>query len=854
MVHTILRLILINIFFVFGSLNLFAQDHKFGFKELLIKSPNTITTFCVPNNEETKLLLEKEGITIKYGSENWLFISTTPNWIDSKTKSKELKNYYFEFAPPMALADTARLLHHVQPVHDGLGGLGSQYTGKNVIIGVVDQGIDFNHPDFLDENGKTRVLRYWDHSTNTGGVLAQPYNYGIVWDSAAINNGTCTSLETGTAHGSTVAGMASGNGRANGTNKGMAPECNLIVVESNFNLSNWTLTIADACDYIFKVADTLGMPAVVNLSLGSYLGSHDGNDPASEYMESLLDEKEGRIIICAAGNSGNQGKYHVTGNVDNDTSFVYFQNNPSSSAAFGANHIYFDLWSDQADATYSYAFGADRPSPAYGLRGQTIFRAAQSSLNNTIYDTIYNSNGNRIATIETYTEIINGNYHMEVYFSNVDSTSYNYRFMTTGSGKYDLWSGAWMGLNTIVAPIPSALLLPELANYHMPDSLQTIVSSWNCSEKVISVGNVRNRLGHINNNGAQYYPSSDMTPPGKLSPNSSKGPNRHAVVKPDVSASGDVTLAAAPLWFLSNPINNTLIDSGGWHARNGGTSMASPVVAGIAALYLEKCSKATYANFKSDLILTAFSDSYTGSVPNFAYGYGKPHALNLMLLNQFSAYIDGEDSICIDPVTIYANSSESLMTAVWSDGYEGLVNPTAQAGDYTAIVFNDHGCGFVTDTFTVYQSNGLPILPIVQSGNTLATLSFTNYQWTLNGVDIPGATSSTLVISPPYGTYTCYCTDQNGCISETEPYTPIMGLTTMDTERIQVFPNPTSDLFTIQVNETILSLKGFTQDGKEVEIKKNGENTYSIHALPRGIYHLLIELENEKIYSKITRL
>ena len=104
-------------------------------------------------------------------------------------------------------------------------------------------------------------------------------------DSAAINNGTCTSTEESTAHGSTVAGMGAGNGNANGSNTGVAPDANIIIVETNFNLNNWTLTIADACDYIFKVADTLGLPAVVNLSLGSYLGSHDGTDPAGEYID-----------------------------------------------------------------------------------------------------------------------------------------------------------------------------------------------------------------------------------------------------------------------------------------------------------------------------------------------------------------------------------------------------------------------------------------------------------------------------------------------------------------------------------------------------------------------------------------
>jgi hypothetical protein len=821
---------------------------------LLEKSPQLATTFCVNNDIKTLELLQKDHITIKYRTTNWLFITTTPEWIDAKTKSEELANYYFEFAPPMALADTAVVLHHVKPVLDGTGGLNSIYTGENIIIGYVDQGIDWNHPDFFDENGNTRVLRYWDHTTNTGGTVLQPYNYGIVWDSSAINNGTCTSTEGGTAHGTTVAGMGSGNGFANGTNRGVAPNSNIIMVETNFNLSNWTLTIADACDYIFKVADTLGMPAVINLSLGTYLGSHDGNDPASEYIEDLLDEKEGRIVVCAAGNAGARGKFHVNGNVDADTSFVWVLNNPSPSAAFGPNKIYFDLWSDQSDATYDFAYGADLPSPTYGLRGSTNFRGAQASINIPVYDTIYNDLGNRIATIVTYTELVNGNFHLEAYFSNVDSLSYNFRFMTTGSGNYDLWSGAWMALNNFVTTIPSPSVLPEIIHYHMPDSMQTIVSSWNCSEKVISVGNVRNRLGHIDNNGNQYYPSGDMTPPGMLSPNSSKGPNRHDIIKPDVTASGDVSLAAAPLWLLFNPAYNTLIDSGGWHARNGGTSMASPCVAGIAALYLEKCDKASYVDFKADLLSTVFTDSYTGAVPNNAYGYGKPHALDLLAMNEFGASISGVTSICGDPEFLTAVSDSVISNAYWSDGYEGLSNPITIGGDYTAQVYNAKGCSAFTDTFTVIQLEVLPILPILQSGSTLASLSFTNYQWTLNGSDIPGATSSTLEISAPYGIYTCYCVSADGCISETAPFTVSLGLTDVNIEEINIFPNPTEDYFSIEPAQIITSIKLFDISGKQVEFQKINENTYSISKLPKGIYHVVIESGEEKIYSKITRM
>lgn len=851
MANTIKYILLIaNIFLLFNGL----AQQKPGFAKLLKENPDLQTTFCVPNDIVTKELLEKEKIKIKYSSSDWLFIRSTARWMDEKSKSKELKSFYFEFAPPVALADTALMLHNVNQVHLGSVGLSQAYTGENVIIGYVDQGIDWRHPDFKDENGNTRVLRYWDHSTNSGGPLNTEYGYGIVWDSSAINAGLCTSDEQSTAHGTTVAGMGSGNGRANGSNKGVAPNSKIIVVESNFNLPNWTLSIADACDYIFKVADTLGLPAVVNLSLGSYLGSHDGNDPASQYMESLLDEKEGRIIVCAAGNSGAQGKYHVRGNIDADTSFTWFLNNSSPSAAFGPNHIYFDLWSEIPMANYDYGFGANLPSGTYSKRGVTSFHGATSSIGTPILDTIYNSFGNRIATIETYTEIVGTSLHMEVYFSNVDSTSYNFSFLTTGSGSYDLWSGAWLGLNTIQTTIPSSGTLPQIVHYHMPDSLQSIVSSWNCSEKIISVGNVKNRKNHIDNNGNTYV--SDATPVGGLSVNSSKGPSRLNVVKPDVSASGDVSLTAAPLWLLTNPSYNSVIDSGGWHARNGGTSMASPVVAGIAAIYLEKCDRANYDDFKTDLLATAMSDIHTGATPNFSYGYGKPSAYDLMLQNEFSSSIHGTDSICPDDGsgTLSISSSAPASTAYWSDGYIGLTNNISESGDYSALVYNTEGCKTTTDTFTVHLFELLPMLPIIHSGNTLATLSLTNYQWTLNGVDIPGATNATLEIFPPYGTYTCYCISNDGCKSETPPYTLPAGLDELDPKLISIFPNPTNDKFKINSNEPIKKLILFNDKGQVLNLPEISSAEYSVQHLSKGVYHLIIETENEKIYSKITRM
>lgn len=672
-----------------------ANAQKFGFDKVLKEAPDAPTVFCVPNSLQHEQLLEKESVHVKFQTENWLFITTTPQWIYDHKQDGTLENFYFEFAPPAALSDTARFHHNVDDVHAGAAPLNTAYTGQDVIIGVVDQGIDWLHPDFLDANGDTRVLRYWDHSAS--GNPPAGYGYGYEWDSTQINNGTCTSTEEASAHGSTVAGQAAGNGNANGLNIGMAPDANLVIVETNFSLPNWTLTIADAVDYIFAIADQYNMPAVVNLSLGTYLGSHDGQDPAAEMIETLIDEKPGRIVVGAMGNSGNQGKYHnQNANIGSDTSFVWFTNNPASQ--IGPNTVFFDLWSDQADALYSFAMGANAPGPGYAFSGRTNFYDAATVGTQQIEDTIWNGN-NRIGTVTYYTGIEYGNFHLQAVVQ-VDSIDYLFRFETTGAGKYDLWSGEWLQLNDMVTNIPTAVQMPDIVNYVMPDSLQSLVSSWNCSEKVISVANMQNQSEFINLLGDTTFAS---TPVGQRSMNSSRGPARHGVMKPDVTAAGDGSNSAAPLWVLQGAPYAGVVDEGGWHALNGGTSMASPVVAGIAALYLERCGMANYQNFLDDLHTTSYTDQFTGAIPNFDYGYGKVDGLAMLSAQTLEP----------TPTVIYIGSGLESSTATnyqwYIDGtaVNGETNQTisyVSDGSYQVMTINDDGCYALSNPYQVSLS------------------------------------------------------------------------------------------------------------------------------------------------------
>jgi len=845
----------ISLILTFITLNALAQKQTFMTNRLekTEKTHEQIAT-AVTNTPSNRSYIKAHKYTIKYETSKYIYFNAPVHEIITATKKNELTGVCLEFNMPQALADTVRVIHSVNQVHNGLNGLSQKYTGKDVIVGIVDQGLDWSHPDFKDAQGKTRVLRYWDHSMNYSGsgAIPQPFGYGVEWTKSDIDSGICTSTENSSAHGTTVSGCAVGNGRATGKEKGMAPDANIVFVETNFGMANWTYSIADACDYIFRVADSLGMPAVINLSVGDYMGSHDGNDPASDYMEHLLDQKPGRIIVCAAGNSGANGKYHVTGVVDSDTSFVWIKNNSANNAALGPNHIYVDIWSDTLQSHFNYAYAADLPAPSYGMRGKTLFHDTYEDFTNPVRDTIRNANGEQIATIETYAELVDGNYHMQIYFSQIDSTNYNFRFMTTGNGRYDAWSGAWLGLNDFITTLPSAAIVPEIIHYNMPDSLQTIVSSWNCSEKVVSVGNLRNRLSYTTKNGSVYTGTSWT--PGKLAASSSKGPNRHNFVKPDISASGDVTLAAGPMWYLSNPANYGNVASDGWHMRNGGTSMASPVVAGIAALYLEKCNKATYTSFKQDLANTAFQDIYTGTTPNNAYGYGKINALNLLLVNEFSASISGTDTLCSDPITLFALSNSTTSSAIWSDGFVGLTHVVDTAGNYTVEVFNTKGCSSVSDTFKLVQYESYPIMPIYRSGDMLFTLSFTNYQWTLNGVDIPGATSNTLQIFPPYGSYTCYCLSPDGCKSETATFEITQNVNELMMNKLSISPNPTTNQFTLQTQSAVDFIELVGIDGRTYILSGNTPNKYEISHLAAGEYIIHVSSKEGNFYSKITKM
>ncbi|MCB0401537.1 MAG: S8 family serine peptidase, partial [Flavobacteriales bacterium] len=524
------------------------------------------------------------------------------NTIEEFSKNTFVQSIPYSFSKGQVLCDTMTIHNNVTPVHNGVSPLLQPYTGKNVVFGIIDTGQDIVHPDFKDTLGNTRIYRIWDQVS------------GQTWDSASINNMTCTHTDYSlTSHGTHVSSIGAGNGLALNNYAGVAGEATIVAVATDDTAPNWLSTFVDATDYIFRVADSLGLPCVINASIGDYYGSHDGTDPAALLIDSILNYKPGRALVAAAGNAG-FFNWHLEHNVGPDTTFTWMKYNAGS--AFGFGSVFYEIWADTADFNQvDFAFGANFPSGTFSERGRTAFANIQNRLG-THYDTIFSANMDTIAVIETFGDLQGDKYLLQVMMQEPDSNSYNFSLLSTGSGRFDVWTSSVFGTSQMVETgLPSAGVYPPVVHYVLPDSAKTTVSSFQCSPNVITVANFENRKTYLD---VDTILRIKPNIPGRIANSSSHGPDRRGNIKPDIGASGDATLGANAASVIAanlvaGPAERQKVALGGMHRINGGTSMASPVVAGVVALYFEKCPNADHNEVKSAILNTAKVDTFTGT-------------------------------------------------------------------------------------------------------------------------------------------------------------------------------------------------------------------------------------------------
>ncbi len=199
-------------------------------------------------------------------------------------------------------------------------------SGAGVLVGIIDSGIDYTHPDFCNEDGTTRIAALWDQSFD-GGNPPEGYSLGTLFTREQINLALQESLPGNqrrivpvvdlSGHGTHVAGIAAGNGRASGGQYlGVAYESELLVVKleevrgGRVSVSG-TARLMEAVDFCVRFALERNQPLALNLSYGTQEGAHNGKSLLETYLNLVSGMVKGSICV-GTGNDGT-GRRHAGG-------------------------------------------------------------------------------------------------------------------------------------------------------------------------------------------------------------------------------------------------------------------------------------------------------------------------------------------------------------------------------------------------------------------------------------------------------------------------------------------------------------------------------------------------------------
>ncbi|MBE5935740.1 MAG: peptidase S8 [Lachnospiraceae bacterium] len=195
--------------------------------------------------------------------------------------------------------------------------------GEGVLIAIIDSGIDYNHMDFRNEDGSSRIIYIWDQ-TETG-KPPEGFILGAEYNNEQINEALqYTTFEEQqkivrsvdySGHGTHVAGIACGNGReSNGVYRGVAPRSEMIIVKIGDSIGNSypsTSRLMEGLEYVMRIAIKENKPIAINLSFGNNYGDHAGNSLVELYINEIALTWKNNICI-GVGNDGNKG-LHASG-------------------------------------------------------------------------------------------------------------------------------------------------------------------------------------------------------------------------------------------------------------------------------------------------------------------------------------------------------------------------------------------------------------------------------------------------------------------------------------------------------------------------------------------------------------
>ncbi len=498
----------------------------------------------------------------------------------------------------------ARQMTNVDAVHLGTG-LKQSYTGNGVLLGIVDSGIQYDHINFKDDEGQSRIVE----------AMCNGITYSTPEEIAMLETDS-RSL----AHGTHTAGIAGGSYSLNGL-QGMAPDADLYLCGM---ASLYESDIIEGVEKIFDYAEAHDMPAVVNLSLGSDLGPHDGSSAICRAYEQL--SGEGRIIVLAAGNSGDLD-FHAHGTLQEESSGEP-QLKTIIESTYGSSYSdYIGIYNQNNNPLKLRISVIDNHNNTlarselidFGSEFDTYAQWTLSeSENASEFSRYFSFGGFSGGDLYVYPDLSNNKYSLTI-AAQISSTSIfsTYRIGVELYGvqgdEVHMWTNGYS-------------YFTNGGDRQFIDGDTEIAMSDDCTGNgTISAG------AYASNGGPFRYLNGTATSlqnfnRGDIAYFSGSGIDLNGISRPDVTAPGYMVVSSMNSYYStsSSEMTSQVRDGGSTYywGPMAGTSMAAPVVSGIIALWLEANPNLDCERIKKILYDTSIRDEYVENNP-VKFGAGR---------------------------------------------------------------------------------------------------------------------------------------------------------------------------------------------------------------------------------------
>ena len=545
---------------------------------------------------------------------------------------------------------------------EGVAPLPQAYTGKGVIVGILDKGFDYTHPAFKDKDGNLRIKAVYMASVPGEEPMAtadgDDLDGTLVTDPQQI-------LEMGTdypdeSHGTHCAAIVAGShitvdGNVFG---GMAPDADIVLCPFQQNSlgddengddnendgdeedddDKAVMGIFNSIRFVHDYAQKEGKPYIISLSLNSQDGTHDGTSLVATTFEELI--QNGSYMVLASSNEGGDSCYINRQFAENDTLHTFLPQAVEvyvysrQTAEMGCQIGLFNTETKQEEwrsplltnKNGNMLLGLDFESDQVNDMGFDDHPEIVEEFKNTLAEVI-----GGVVNIGVGTQ---PNGHTCVQFETNGELKEPYVFtfhLTSVPGNIvDIWGDSGTTFVNLTG-----------SDYYTVGSSSLSLGDWGTGGSIITVGSWAAKDSYTSIDGMEMDDGAVIAE-GVYSPFSSYGTDLAGHTEPFISAPGNMIVAAVNSndgdYVQTNdagepeysPYVVGAVDGGYCWGTMSGTSMATPTVAGIVALWLEAKPDISYDEIKKVMAATATKDNFTDAYP-IRYGNGKIDAYGGLL-------------------------------------------------------------------------------------------------------------------------------------------------------------------------------------------------------------------------------